>query len=202
MPQKILFLGPDDSPVLHWLKEREARVTATCDKISPAWVEENEFDFLVSYGYRHILKEDILNLVPDRAVNLHISFLPSNRGADPNLWSFVDNTPKGVTIHYMDSGIDTGDIIAQKEVFFESNEETLGTSYQMLQEEIQQLFYRNWDLIKQMKNDRQPQAGPGSFHRKKDKDGLMYLFEKDGWNTRVSQLVNQQHGAADSGVQL
>jgi len=34
--------------------------------------------------------------------------------ADPNVWSFIEKTPKGVSIHYLDAGIDTGDIIAQK----------------------------------------------------------------------------------------
>ncbi|MCL0081308.1 hypothetical protein M1N64_03665 [Peptococcaceae bacterium] len=44
-----------------------------------------------------------------RAINLHISFLPWNRGADPNFWSFIENAPVGVSIHYLDEGIDTGD---------------------------------------------------------------------------------------------
>ena len=54
-------------------------------------------------------------------------------GQDPNLWSFIEDTPKGVTIHEIDEGIDTGDIIFQKEIVLNSNE-TLASSYEKLQE--------------------------------------------------------------------
>ena len=40
-----------------------------------------------------------------------MSFLPYNRGSHPNFWSFVENTPKGVSIHEVSNGIDDGDII-------------------------------------------------------------------------------------------
>lgn len=46
-------------------------------------------------------------------MNLHISYLPWNKGADPNFWSCIDGTPAGVTLHHIDAGVDTGDIIAQ-----------------------------------------------------------------------------------------
>ena len=39
-------------------------------------------------------------------VNLHISYLPFNRGSHPNYWSFVENTPKGVSIHEIDEQIE------------------------------------------------------------------------------------------------
>ena len=65
---------------------------------------------------------------------MHISYLPYNRGFYLNFWSFIDNTKKGVTIHYIDEGIDTGDIIFQKEVF--SNEKT----YNKLKQEIEDFF--------------------------------------------------------------
>ena len=44
-----------------------------------------------------------------------MSYLPWNRGADPNFWSILEDTPKGVTIHIMDESIDTGDILYQKD---------------------------------------------------------------------------------------
>ena len=47
-------------------------------------------------------------------VNLHKAYLPYNKGAHPNFWSFAENTPSGITIHVIDSGIDTGNIIYRK----------------------------------------------------------------------------------------
>ena len=50
----------------------------------------NEFDLIVSYGYRHILSSSFLTFCNCPVVNLHISYLPFNRGAHPNFWSFFD----------------------------------------------------------------------------------------------------------------
>lgn len=189
---KILFLGPSDSPLLTWLIERGEDVSSTSEKITPDYLIQHQFDFLVSYGYRYILKKDVLDLFPDSAINLHISYLPYNRGADPNFWSFIEGTPKGVTIHYLDEGVDTGDIIVQKEVVFDSPDvETLGSSYQRLQLEIQHLFFENWELIKNKKCNRTPQTDVGTIHKVKDKEHLLHLIEKDGWNTKVSLLINR-----------
>lgn len=133
------------------------------------------------------MKKDILDIFPDRAINLHISYLPWNRGADPNFWSFVDDTPKGVTIHYLDEGVDTGDIIVQEAIYFDVARETLTTSYDHLQFAIQELFKRNWQNIKSLKCQRKKQAGAGSLHKVKDMLELSYLLT-DGWNTPVSAL--------------
>jgi methionyl-tRNA formyltransferase len=187
---KILFLGASDSPVFLWLKRKGEDVYSTLDKVTVDYVLENNFSFLISYGYRFILKKEILDLFPNRAINLHISYLPYNRGADPNFWSFIDGTPKGVTIHYLDEGVDTGDIIVQKEVVFDSLEsETLASSYQKLHIEIQNLFFQNWEAIKNQKCSRRPQVGNGTVYKKKDKEALLHLIEKDGWDTKLSVLV-------------
>ena len=65
---------------------------------------------------------------------MHISLLPWNRGYHPNIWSFLEDTPKGVTIHYINEGIDTGDIIVQKEIVIDEDKETLKSSYEILHE--------------------------------------------------------------------
>lgn len=191
MKDKILFLGPSDSPVFVWLQKNGENVFSTVDKITVEYILENGFNFLISYGYRWILRKEILDLFPKRAINMHISYLPYNRGADPNFWSFIEGTPKGVSIHYLDEGVDTGDIIVQKEVSFDSlDTETLASSYQKLQVEIQNLFFQHWVLIKSQKCDRTPQVGTGTTHRVKDKEHLLHLMKKDGWNTKLSVLVN------------
>ena len=185
--EKILFLGPQDSPLVTWLREQGEQVIRTADKLSTQDVEEQEYSYLVSYGYRHILRKDILDVFPGRAINLHISLLPWNRGADPNFWSFIEDTPKGVTIHYLDEGVDTGDIIVQEKMEFNTHRETLATSYAKLQAEIQELFKKNWLEIKSGNSRRKKQVGKGSTHKAKDKARLSYLLT-DGWNTPVSVL--------------
>ncbi len=100
-----------------------------------------------------------------RVVNLHISYLPWNKGSDPNFWSFIDGTPKGVTIHKVDTHLDTGDIIAQREIFFDETRETFRTSYDRLHQEIQELFLENWESIKQNTYSPKKQCSEGSYHK-------------------------------------
>ena len=180
MEYKILFLGTSDSPVVDWLRKKGEIVFSTEEKITKDFVIKKSFNFLISYGYRFILKKEILDLFPDRAINMHISLLPSNRGADPNFWSFIEGTPKGVTIHYLDQGVDTGDIIIQKEIKFVSPDvETLLSSYNKLQKEIQNLFFQNWDSIKKQTNNRTSQEGFSTSHKVKDKDEVLFLFNSE-----------------------
>jgi len=92
-------------------------------------IPAGDFWLLVSYRYKYIIPPQVLaDFHPKFRLNLHISYLPWNKGADPNLWSFIDNTLKGVTIHSLDNGLDTGDIAFQKRMFFSPND-TLATMF-------------------------------------------------------------------------
>lgn len=186
---KILFLGYTDSPLINYLRSLGDEVLINNDKVSPVFIKENGIEFIVSYGYRHIIKSDVIKALPDKIVNLHIALLPWNRGADPNLWSFLENTPKGVTIHYIDESLDTGDIIVQRQVGFVSDE-TLKTSYEKLKQSIEKLFTKHWSKIKNGKCPRMKQSGKGTFHRIKDKQPFLHLLTR-GFDTPVSSLVGK-----------
>ena len=182
----VLFLVPSDSLVLDFLKSSEGNVAQTMEPIDEQFLDEHPVDLLVSHGYRHVIKPSVLNRFPRRAVNLHISYLPWNRGADPNLWSFIENTPKGVSIHYVDAGIDTGDVIAQRLVEFGAAE-TLRSTYARLQAEIAGLFTEHWSRIRTGSCGAAKQAGPGSFHRVADREKVVHLLT-NGWDTPVADL--------------
>ena len=147
-------------------------------------------DFIVSYGYRHILKKDLLDKFANRAINLHISLLPWNRGADPNLWSILEDTPRGVTIHFLDNGIDTGDIIAQRTVDCLSAVDTLKSSYERLTRAIEELFMDVWPKLRVGDVEATHQASGGSFHRSKDRVAFEHLLTK-GWDTPVVELIGK-----------
>ncbi len=131
----------------------------------------HNFDLVVSYTYRYLIPEELLQIFHFNVVNLHNSFLPWNRGADPNLWSIVSDCPRGVTLHYVSSGLDKGDIIAQRLVPL-SSEDTLKTSYDTLdraaREQFQDAFqwYQNWPQM------RKTAIGEGSYHSLKDGEHL------------------------------
>ena len=77
--EKILFLGPEDSPLITWLQEQGEHVIQTADKFSAQDVLEQGYSFLVSYGYRHILRKDILGSTAKVAILLS----PDQRVAYP-----------------------------------------------------------------------------------------------------------------------
>ena len=83
------------------------------------------YDLVISFGYRHILKKSLIKQYKAPIINLHISYLPWNRGSHPNFWSFYDNTETGVTIHLIvDDKIDAGPILYRKRVIFSKKEST------------------------------------------------------------------------------
>lgn len=187
---KILFLGSHEgsSPLLSYLMEQEKDVVNESQKVDLKTVTEIKPDFIISYNYRHIISKAIIERYKDNIINLHISLLPWNRGAHPNFWSFWDDTPKGITIHYIDEGIDTGDIIVQKDLIF-NDVETLKSTYDRLQDEIQKLFIENWSAIKNRQNQRTPQRTPGSFHLSKDINKFWSKIEANGgWNISIYEL--------------
>ncbi|MEK7208963.1 MAG: formyltransferase family protein [Patescibacteria group bacterium] len=183
---KILFLGDNNSPLIGYLRNLGDEVRVETEPLVVKTLREYDPDWIISYGYRHILKKEILGLYPERYINLHIAYLPWNRGADPNLWSWVEDTPKGVTIHYIDSGVDTGDIITQKEVIF-TGKETLASSYAKLRTAMDNLFREIWPQIRAGATPRQKQIGVGSCHRVADRAKVEHLLTA-GWKTRVKNL--------------
>ena len=184
----VLLIGLIPSPLKPIVEADDCNVLETDAPISVAYLRTHSVDFVVSYRYRHIIKKDTIDYMKGHIINLHISLLPWNRGADPNLWSFLEDTPKGITVHYIDTGIDTGDIIVQQHIMFDLEHETLSTSYQKLNEKIIQLFSEYWRLITRGKIIPKRQPPGGTFHRSDDKYRFQHLLEKKGWRTPVKDL--------------
>lgn len=186
----ILFLGPHETDIIMNLKYRGFNVVETEDPIDLKFLDLNDVSFGISYRYRYIIKPEIISRLVGRVVNLHISLLPWNRGADPNLWSFLENTPKGVSIHYIDAGIDTGDVIIQQEVKFNDDLETLSSTYYKLNYMLKELFIANINKIIDAEFPRYKQKEKGSFHRLSDKNKFLHLLTK-GWDTPVKELIGK-----------
>lgn len=87
---------------------------------SAEWIEKIRAlrpDIILSFYYRKLICDDILNLPPKGALNLHGSLLPKYRGRAPVNWVIVNGEKEtGITLHYMVKQADAGDIVAQKKV--------------------------------------------------------------------------------------
>ncbi|WP_182186216.1 formyltransferase family protein [Pectinatus frisingensis] len=134
------------------------------DKINMSVLKKINPDIIISYNYKYIIDKNIIVYMKNNIVNLHISYLPWNKGSNPNFWSFIDDTPKGVSIHLIDDTLDTGVILFQKKVFFNEKKETLRTSYEKLHLEIKALFKKNWGKIKNGDYVIKNQTPSGSYH--------------------------------------
>ena len=186
---KILFLGPDKRPqkiLIEFLLNEKNSVERQNNELDIKNIAKSKYDYLISFGYRYIIRKDILDYFKEKTINLHISYLPWNKGADPNLWSMLENTPKGVTIHQVEEELDNGKIVCQQEIFFDSNE-TFKSTYENLNNTIVELFKENWENIKNNKLKKYPQKGKGSYHKSSDKNEYMDLFI-NGWDTKIKDL--------------
>jgi phosphoribosylglycinamide formyltransferase-1 len=87
------------------------------DLVMATWLEEHGVELVVLAGYMHLLTPPFLRRFPGRVINVHPSLLPEYPGAhaiEDALAAGSETT--GVTVHYVDEGLDTGPVIAQEEV--------------------------------------------------------------------------------------
>ncbi len=159
----LLRENPVASKLETWLKNNGDTVYTTAAIVQREFIKERNIDLIISYTYRHIISKDIIEAVQGNIINLHISYLPWNQGANPNQWSWIEDTPKGVTIHYVDEGLDTGDIIAQNLVEMDKTI-TLRESYDLLNDEIIMLFKKIYNLYPYWNEMRKIVRGEGSYH--------------------------------------
>jgi methionyl-tRNA formyltransferase len=139
------------------------------DTVAALAALEPELGASIYFGY--ILKPAVIELFPRGIVNLHPALLPWNRGANPNVWSIVEGTPAGVTLHYVDARVDTGDIIAQSEVPV-SPTDTGESLYRKLEAESVALFQRSWPALLDGTAKARAQPEGGTTHRLRDLDEL------------------------------
>jgi phosphoribosylglycinamide formyltransferase 1 len=108
------------------------------------WLQLRGVDLVVLAGYMHLLTDAFLDRFPNRIVNVHPSLLPEFPGAraiDDALRAGVDTT--GVTVHYVDEGLDTGAVIRQERVAVEPRDTLVerlhAVEHRLLPEVVQEL---------------------------------------------------------------
>jgi methionyl-tRNA formyltransferase len=84
-------------------------------------------DVLVSIGGNQIFKKPLIELAPKGCINLHTALLPKYRGLMPSFWVLKNNeSHTGVSVFFVDEGIDSGPIIIQKIIAIDNmSQETL-----------------------------------------------------------------------------
>jgi len=144
-------------------------------------------DMALSVLFGCILKKRFIDIFPKGVLNLHTSLLPHNRGAHPNIWSIIDRTPAGVTLHYVDSGVDTGEIVDQQQVDVEPTD-TGETLYNKLERCAYDVLERSWPAVVEGIGGRRPQPIGGSSHKVVDISSLDVVDLDAQYNAR--DLIN------------
>ena len=74
-------------------------------------------DILISVAGNEIFKKPLIDLAPKGCLNLHTALLPKYRGLMPTFWVLKNNEQfTGVSVFFVDEGIDSGDIVVQKKI--------------------------------------------------------------------------------------
>ncbi|WP_442597739.1 phosphoribosylglycinamide formyltransferase [Neobacillus sp. D3-1R] len=108
-------------------------------------LQEKEVEFIVLAGYMRLIGSTLLKVYEGKIVNIHPSLLPAFPGKDAIGQAIAANVKiSGVTVHYVDAGMDTGPIIEQATVFLSENETT-----ESLQKKIHEVEHQLYPTVLQ-----------------------------------------------------
>jgi methionyl-tRNA formyltransferase len=130
-----------------------------------------DIDYLLSIHFPYILPAEVLDIPRIGTLNLHPACLPYNRGWHTPSWAIADQTPYGATLHWVDQGLDTGDIALQRcvkvgaaDTAHELYQRVLSAELALLDEAIP--AFRTGTL------PRIPQSSSGTCHRTVDLESM------------------------------
>ena len=110
-------------------------------------LKNHQIDWIVLAGYMRIVGKDLLEAFPNRIINLHPSLLPSFPGKDAISQAFHYGVKwTGVTVHFVDEGVDTGPIILQ-EIVHISDFDTIETLEERIHSVEHQLLRKAVNLV-------------------------------------------------------
>jgi methionyl-tRNA formyltransferase len=143
-------------------------------------------DLIISVNFDQIFKKEIINIPDKGCINIHASLLPNYRGRAPLNWAILEGEDKtGVTVHFINEGIDTGEMILQEEIEIKNNDYISDILKQvkekyplMINKAVDLIENDNYETIKQNKKE-------GSYYGKRTpEDGLI------NWKNLAKKIYN------------
>ena len=174
-PRALLVSAPGRATHDHALREMSGlgsdRVLVGRQFQEPAGIDllrSLDLDYVIGVHFPYIVPQTVLEIPRIGVLNLHPSLLPYNRGWHTPNWAILEGTPIGATLHFMDSGLDTGDIVAQAELEIRPGD-TAHTLYRRLLGLEVDLFKTAWPLLASGSPPRRAQSpDEGSNHNRAD----------------------------------
>lgn len=133
-----------------------------------SFLQALDLDVLVCVHFPYLVPSEVLRIPRLGVLNLHPAYLPYNRGWHTPSWALLEGTPIGATLHFMDEGIDTGDIVFQKQLQ-PSPGDTANSLYQKLKTLELEVFKEGWALIEENHYERLIQdKNQGTTHKRRE----------------------------------
>ncbi len=145
-------------------------------------------DLFISMSFNQIFKPKIINLTKYKIINCHAGKLPFYRGRNVLNWVLInDEKDFGITVHYVDEGIDTGDIIIQK-IFQITDSDNYKTILEKAYVECANILYEAVSMFKKgnVKAYKQNELANTSSYFSKRKEGDEIL----NWNQTSREIFN------------
>jgi len=161
------------------------------------FLQKKFYDLIVASG-TSILKKNILEAAKCPIINLHPGLAPQYRGRYGSYWPIYNREPElvGVTVHFVDQGIDTGAILAQGRVEYNWNDyvKTVTFKQHKLGGDLMVECLQNFDVLS--KNAYQKEGCPSKNYRTM---GLSHYLKAKRWlkNNRRGQVINKQPREAE-----
>ena len=176
---------------------KELAIKNNIEVFQPTKIKENyEYiltkkpDIIITCAYGQIIPNELIETPQYKAINVHASLLPKLRGGAPIHHAIIDGYEKtGITIMYMSSKMDAGDIISQKEIKIEEKD-NVGVLHDKLSKIGTELLKETLPTIFENKNER----------IKQDENKVTFGYnitreeEKIDFNKTAKQVYNQIRG--------
>lgn len=140
-----------------------------------ARLRELEPDLILVIGWTRLLGGAVLRLPRLGCVGFHASLLPRYRGRAPVNWAIINGeTETGNTMFFLDEGVDTGDVIAQRRIPI-ADDDTCATLYGKMADAAIGMLKENLPLLKNGRAPRTPQdhARATVMRRRRPEDGII-----------------------------
>ncbi len=159
-------------------------------------IKEYNPDCIVVVAFGQILPKEILSLPRYGCINLHASLLPKYRGAAPINWVLINGETKtGVTSMFMDEGMDTGDILIQREIEIKEVDNS-GTLHDKLSRMGSDIILETLDGIEKGTISRTKQdASIATYAPKLKKEDCLI-----DWKLDAKEIVNRIRGLTPAPV--
>ena len=136
-------------------------------------LESRVIDYAILISSNYLIKDVLLN-ISTKIINAHCALLPNHRSLDSLPWSVMIGDKLGITTHFVDAGIDTGDILLFEQVNPEKNDDLISFR-RKLDEYIPEVFYKT--IIKLENNEIIPK-------KQKEEDGIKHrIMTKDEFDS-------------------